>query len=130
MLAGYMEFYRAQSLEIIIQERDEGDFMALVIEGEINMLKKGRHAELQHMTSAGPGMTLGEMSMIDGKPRFATCVASKPTTFAVVTRDNMLKIIIDHPGLGSKILVKMVAMLSLRLRQTSSRLLRMMEEVR
>jgi len=130
VLAGYMEVYRAQPGEIIIRERDEGDFMVLIVEGEIDILKKGQRAELQHMTSAGPGMTLGEMSMIDGEPRFATCMASQPTTFAVLTRDNMAKIILDHPGLGSKILVKMVTMLSLRLRQTSSRLLRMMEEVR
>jgi hypothetical protein len=48
----------------------------------------------------------------------------------VLTRDNMAKIILDHSGLGSKILVKMVTMLSLRLRQTSARLLRVMEEAR
>jgi CRP-like cAMP-binding protein len=75
-------------------------------------------------------MTLGEMSMIDGEPRFATCMASQPTTFAVLTRDNMAKIILDHPSLGSKILVKMVTMLSQRLRQTSARLLRLMDESR
>lgn len=130
ILAGYMEVYRAQPGEIIIRERDEGDFMVLIVEGEIDILKKNHRSEQQHMTSAGPGMTLGEMSMIDGEPRFATCMASQPTTFAVLTRDNMAKIILDHPGLGSKILVKMVTMLSLRLRQTSSRLLRLMEENR
>lgn len=129
-LAGYMEVFRAQPGEIIIRESDEGDFMVLIVEGEIDILKKGHRSEQQHMTSAGPGMTLGEMSMIDGEPRFATCMASQPTTFAVLTRDNMAKIILDHPSLGSKILVKMVTMLSLRLRQTSARLLRMMEEVR
>jgi CRP-like cAMP-binding protein len=129
-LAGYMEVYRAQPGEIIIRESDEGDFMVLIVDGEIDILKKSQRAEQQHMTSAGPGMTLGEMSMIDGEPRFATCMASQPTTFAVLTRDNMAKIILDHPSLGSKILVKMVTMLSLRLRQTSGRLLRMMEEVR
>ena len=68
--------------------------------------------------------------MIDGEPRFATCMASQPTTFAVLSRDSMAKIILDHPSLGSKILVKMVTMLSLRLRQTSARMLRMMDEVR
>ena len=129
-LAGYMEVFRAQPGEIIIRESDEGDFMVLIVDGEIDILKKSHRAEQQHMTSAGPGMTLGEMSMIDGEPRFATCMASQPTTFALLTRDNMAKIILDHPSLGSKILVKMVTMLSLRLRQTSGRLLRMMEEVR
>jgi CRP/FNR family transcriptional regulator, cyclic AMP receptor protein len=130
ILAGYMEVYRAQPGEILIREGDEGDFMVLIVDGEVDILKKSHRAEQQHMTSAGPGMTLGEMSMIDGEPRFATCMASQPTTFAVLTRDNMAKIILDHPGLGSKILVKMVTMLSLRLRQTSARLLRVMEEAR
>ena len=129
-LSGYMEVFRAQPGEIIIRESDEGDFMVLIVEGEIDILKKSHRAEQQHMTSAGPGMTLGEMSMIDGEPRFATCMASQPTTFAVLTRDNMAKIILDHPSLGSKILVKMVTMLSQRLRQTSARLLRLMEEPR
>ena len=129
-LAGYMEVYRAQPGEIIIREGDEGDFMILIVDGEIDILKKNFRAEQQHMTSAGPGMTLGEMSMIDGEPRFASCMATQPTLFAVLTRDNMAKIILDHPDLGSKILVKMVTMLSSRLRQTSERMLRLMEEPR
>lgn len=129
-LAGYMDVFRAQPGEIIIREGEQGDFMLLIVDGEVDILKKNRRAEQQHMTSAGPGMMLGEMSMIDGEPRFATCMASQTTTFAVLTRDNMAKIILDHPSLGSKILVKMVTMLSLRLRQISGRMLRMMEENR
>ena len=127
LLSGYMEAFRAQPGEIIIRESEEGDFMLLIIEGEIDILKKGMRQEQQHMTSVGPGMTLGEMSMIDGEPRFATCIATQPTLFAVLARDNMAKIILDHPSLGSKILVKLVSMLSLRLRQTSAKLLKYME---
>ena len=126
-LARYMDVYRAQPGELIIREGDGGDFMLLVIEGEVDILKKGVRGEQQHMTSVGPGMTLGEMSMIDGEPRFATCLATVPTVFAVLTRDNMAKIILDYPSLGSKILVKLVTMLSLRLRQTSAKLLHYME---
>jgi len=129
-LAAYMDVYRAQPGQMIIREGDEGDFMMLIVDGEVDILKKSYRAAQQHMTSAGPGMTLGEMSMIDGEPRFATCMASQPTVFAVLNRDSMAKIILDHPGLGSKILIKMVTMLSLRLRQTSARLLRVMEENR
>jgi CRP-like cAMP-binding protein len=127
VLADYMEVYRAQPGEIIIREGDIGDFMLLIIEGDVDILKKGVSGEQQHMTTVGPGMTLGEMSMIDGEPRFATCLASRITVFAVLGRDNMAKIILDHPSLGSKILVKLVTMLSLRLRQTSAKLLQYME---
>ena len=65
--------------------------------------------------------------MIDGEPRFATCVATVSTVFAVLDRNSMARILLDHPALGTKILLKLVAMLSLRLRQTSVRLLRCIE---
>ena len=126
VLAGYMDVYRAQPGEIIIREGDGGDFMLLLIEGAVDILKKGMRGEQQHLTSTSPGMTLGEMSMIDGEPRFATCIATEPTLFSVLHRDDMAKIILDHPSLGSKILVKLVSMLSARLRHTSARLLQHM----
>jgi len=127
ILAGYMDVYRAQPGETIIRENDGGDFMLLMIEGLVDIFKKGMQAGQQHMTTVGPGMTLGEMSMIDGEPRFASCVATETTVFAVLHRDDMAKIILDHPSLGSKVLVKLVSMLSSRLRQTSARLLQHME---
>lgn len=127
LLSAYMDIYRAQPGETIIREGDVGDFMLLIVEGDVDILKKGLREEQQHMTSVGPGATLGEMSMIDGEPRFATCIATRPTTFAVLTRDNMARIILDYPSLGAKVLIKLVTMLSLRLRQTSSKLLQYME---
>ena len=127
VLAGYMDVYRVQPGETIIRENDGGDFMLLVIEGGVDIFKRSLRGQQQHMTIVGPGMTLGEMSMIDGEPRFATCIASDPTVFAVLHRDDMAKIILDHPSLGSKILVKLVSMLSARLRQTSAKLLQFME---
>jgi CRP/FNR family transcriptional regulator, cyclic AMP receptor protein len=127
VMASYMDVYRAKGGETVIREDDGGDFMLLLIDGSVDIFKRNQRGSQQHMTVAGPGMTLGEMSMIDGEPRFATCVASERTTIAVLHRDDMAKIILDHPSLGSKILVKLVSMLSSRLRQTSARLLQYME---
>ena len=130
ILSGYMDVYRAQPGETIIREDDPGDFMLLIIDGGIDITKRAMRGEQRLMTRVGPGMTLGEMSMIDGEPRFATCVAVEATTFAVLTRDGMAEIILDQPSLGAKILVKLVTMLSMRLRQTSDKLLKYMEGVR
>ena len=127
VMAGYMDVYRATPGETIIREADGGDYMLLIIEGAVDIFKRGMRDEQQHMTTVGPGMTLGEMSMIDGEPRFATCIATESTVFSVLHRDDMAKIILDHPSLGSKILVKLVSMLSARLRQTSARLLQYMQ---
>ncbi len=123
VLAGFMQVYRAQAGEVIIREGDSGDYMLLLIQGQVDILKKDQHRNEQHMTTVLPGMTLGEMSMIDGEPRFATCIAKETATFAVLTRDDMVKIILEHPSLGSKILIKLVTLLSQHLRQTSQKLL-------
>ena len=126
LLGGYMRIYHAAPEQTIIRESDIGDYMLLIIRGEVDIYKKTLLGVQQLMTSVAPGTTLGEMSMIDGEPRFATCIALKETTFAALTRDNMVKIILDKPSLGAKILIKLVTMLSQRLRHTSAMLLQYM----
>ena len=127
MLGGFMQVYRAAPGSMIIREGDFDDYMLLIIEGKVDIVKTDKRGVTQAMTSVGPGMTLGEMSMIDGEPRFATCMAVEPTTFAVLSRDAMVRIILEQPSLGAKLLIKLVTLLSQRLRQTSSTLLHYME---
>jgi CRP-like cAMP-binding protein len=74
-----------------------------------------------------PGKSLGEMSMIDGEPRFASCIAAEVCQIAVLSRENLARIILEQPVLGSKILMELVLMLSQRLRQTSARLVNYMD---
>jgi CRP/FNR family transcriptional regulator, cyclic AMP receptor protein len=123
MLAEFMHILRAAPGMPVIQEGGSGDYMVLVLSGRVDVLKQADDGGTQLMATAGPGMTLGEMSMIDGEPRFATCLAIEPTTIAVLTRDEMARIIIERPAVGSKILINLVTLLSQRLRRTSSKLL-------
>jgi len=122
-LSQFMLIYRAEPGQTIIREGDVDDYMLFIIEGRINIVKTDENGERRSMTSVGPGGTLGEMSMIDGEPRFASCIAIDATTFAVFTRDSMVRIIMEEPALGAKILIKLVTLLSQRLRDTSSNLL-------
>jgi len=49
LMAGYMEVYRAQPGEIIIREGDGGDYMLLIVEGFVDILKRGmRHEQHTH----------------------------------------------------------------------------------
>ena len=126
-LTAFMRVYRADAGQMIIREGDVDDYLLLIIEGRVEIVKTDSQGERRPMTVVGPGATIGEMSMIDGEPRFATCVAVEPTTFAVLSRDSMVRIIIEEPALGSKILIKLVTLLSQRLRATSSNLLHYLE---
>jgi len=123
VLASYMHIYKAKPQNTILQEGETGDYMLMLIDGEVDIFKTNLLGGQQYLTSVKAGATLGEMSMIDGAPRFATCIALRNSTLGVLTRDNMGRIIHDKPQLGSKILIKLVTLLSQRLRQTSAQLL-------
>ena len=128
LLAHFMEVYRGEPGVEIIREGDGGDFMLMLIEGKVEVLKRDRWNTPQMIALVEAGKTLGEMSMIDGEARFATCLAVEPTVLAVLDRENLARIIVEQPMLGAKILMELVLMLSQRLRTTSARLLQMMDE--
>ena len=128
LLAHFMEVYRAEAEVEIIREGDGGDFMLMVIEGRVEVRKRDRWNTQQLIAAVDAGKTLGEMSMIDGEPRFATCIAAEPTLIAVLDRESLARIIVEQPLLGAKILMELVLMLSQRLRSTSQRLLGLLDE--
>jgi CRP-like cAMP-binding protein len=128
LLAHFMDVYRSEPGIEIIREGDGGDFMLMIVEGKVEVRKRDRWNTPQLIAIVEAGRTLGEMSMIDGEPRFATCVATEPTLVAVLHRESLARIIVEQPMLGAKILMELVLMLSQRLRATSERLLGLMDE--
>lgn len=119
LLAGYIQLYRADKGTVLLNEGDPGDYMLVMIDGKVDVLKHDIHKRPKHITTLEPGEAIGEMAMVDGEPRFATCVATAPTVLAVLSRETLARIIDDAPRLGAKILVQLLAMMNQRLRQTS-----------
>ena len=126
----FMQVYRAQAGQEILREGEAGDFMMIIIEGRTEVFKQDQWNAPRLIAVIDEGKSLGEMSMIDGEPRFATCVAVEPTLIAVLTADHLARIILEQPILGAKILMQLALMLSQRLRQTSARLVEFVDKQR
>lgn len=127
LLCQFMQMYKAGTGMEIISEGDAGDFMLMLVEGKVDVLKRDKHNTPQLIATVDADKTLGEMSMIDGEARFATCVAMEPVVLAVLDREGLARIIVEQPMLGAKILMELVLMLSQRLRATSERLLGLLD---
>ncbi len=128
LMSHFMQMYRAEPGMEILREGEDGDFMMLLIEGHIEVFKQDRWNAPRLIAVVDPGKSLGEMSMIDGEPRFASCIAADTCQIAVLSRENLARIILEQPVLGSKVLMELVLMLSQRLRQTSARLVSYMDK--
>jgi CRP/FNR family transcriptional regulator, cyclic AMP receptor protein len=123
VLASYMRCFRAPANTVIITEGEPGDYMLLILEGEIEVVRTDPDGLPVRIAVSGPGKTLGEMSLIDGEPRFASCISLSVVECAVLDRDALLRMLADHPQVGVKFTLELLVLLNQRLRGMSAELM-------
>ena len=74
------------------------------------------------------GAAFGEMSMLDSKPRYASCTVIEAAEVGVLGHHEIALLIRDHPAVGAKLLVKITQLMAQRLRNTSNHLVRLLRE--
>lgn len=122
ILAGYMQCYQTSTGTIIFKEGQAGNYMCLLIKGQVEILKEGQDGRPQRIVLITQGKTVGEMSLIDGEPRSATCIATQSSVLLLLTKDNYSRIIKERPTLAVHILAKLAKLMSQRLRGVSGQL--------
>jgi len=96
--------------QTIFQEGDPGDVLYIVIEGEVTIL-----IDNQPLETLGPGDILGEMALIEDRPRSATAFAATDCLLTPVTRQHFLTLIQRTPMFA----LQVMRVLAQRLRQTN-----------
>jgi CRP/FNR family cyclic AMP-dependent transcriptional regulator len=123
-LCGYMHCFGAPRGVCLLNEEDQGDYLLLIFTGSVVVSRRaGSDAGARVLATVGPGASLGEMSMIDGEARFASCVTARPTDFAALSRHDLNQMLVERPRLGSKFLLMLLQLMTRRLRQAQTRLL-------
>ena len=117
-LCCFMRCYAAPREYTLLNEGENGDFLILILTGSIEVVKSKNKKDAMLIGQVGVGSTLGEMSLIDDLPRFASCTTLVPTDFAVLTRDSFNDILLKMPRLGNKLLIALLQTLSARLRES------------
>jgi CRP/FNR family transcriptional regulator, cyclic AMP receptor protein len=132
-LGSLMVHVRAQPGQMLIVEGDANDWMMLLLKGTVDVGKRlGPEAERElrgdntRLAVLRTGSVLGEMSMFDGEPRYASCWALSEVEAAVLDRAAVARLIKARPEIGAKLLVKLTQLLAQRLRNTSSQLVKVL----
>lgn len=98
-------------------------FMALVLDGEITVESLvARRTNPVTVTVLGPGSLIGEMALVDGGARSATCTASSDVRCAVLTREALEGLIAEQPATAAKLMTAVAQRLAERLRESSHKL--------
>ncbi|SDN62083.1 Crp/Fnr family transcriptional regulator [Polaromonas sp. JS666] len=139
ILGASMLLVRAEPGQVMIREGEAGDWMMLVLKGTVDVTKRlelpadadadaGAEAAVSRVAVVRAGAAVGDMSMLDSEPRYATCTAIEAVEAGVWGRHEIALLIRDHPGVGAKLLVKITQMMAQRLRNTSNQLVRILRK--
>ncbi|MEJ6021607.1 Crp/Fnr family transcriptional regulator [Ramlibacter sp. PS4R-6] len=134
LLGANMLLVRARPGQLLIAEGEASDWMMMLLSGTVDVGKRPvgeteeAEATVTRLAVIKEGAVIGEMSMLDGEPRYASCRALSEVEAAVLTRGAVTRLIEKHPAVGAKLLVKLTQLLAQRLRNTSSKLVKVLQQ--
>ena len=119
LLAESSETETFQPGEAVVRQGEPGDSLYLVTEGRVEVLARSEHdgvATESVVASLFEGDAVGELSVLDGLPRSATCVAAVPTVCVRLDRDELRAAMRRDWELGERLL----AVVAQRLRRADT----------
>ena len=104
-------------------ERTRSDHMLFLLEGEVSVdTGQGSPANMTSISVLGPGSMIGEMAMLDGAPRSASCTAVSAVQAAGMSRLGLERLLEQHPRVAAKLLAMVALVTAERLRALNEQL--------
>ena len=120
--AHYFGINKIAEGETIFSEGDAGSFMCIVHSGSISVIKANQNEDLVEMVKLGHGRAFGEMAVLDGERRSATCQAAEDSILLTLSREALDQMLEEHPRIGARIIRAIAVSLSRRLRMAVGQL--------
>ncbi len=98
-------------------------YMLLLLEGDVSVdTGKSNGAEKVDISVIGPGALIGELALLDGSPRSATCTAVTAVVAAGLSAAGLQRLIEQHPQVAAKLAIYIAQSAGDRLRALSEQL--------
>jgi CRP-like cAMP-binding protein len=120
--ARYFSINQFEKDHVIFKEGDIGNFFCIIIEGMVSVQKANQDDENIELATLTKGRTIGEMAVLDGERRSATCIAATDCTLLLLSKDALEKMMVDAPRTSAKVIRAIAIALSRRLRMADGKL--------
>ena len=122
-LAGYFSCGRVRAGEALWREGDAGDFEAFIVEGKVEVTKQTEFPGRQVVVGVySPGAIIGELCVLEGRPRAVTAVALEETSLLLLRCEDFERLLASDPSLAVQLLKGILLAVSIRLRKSFERL--------
>ncbi|MDD0972943.1 cyclic nucleotide-binding domain-containing protein [Pseudomonas fontis] len=114
--AGYFSISNMSAGESIFSEGDAGTFMCILHSGQVSVRKNNPDDQPVEIAVLRKGRAFGEMAVLDGERRSASCIAATDCQLLNLGKDSLEKMLNDAPKIAAKIIRALAVALSRRLR--------------
>jgi CRP-like cAMP-binding protein len=125
--AKYFNISNYSEGETIFREGDVATFICFLHQGRVSVIKNDWNGDVVVMGTECAGDNFGEMAVLDGEPRSATCVAETDCEILTLTKKELDTLLKENAFVGSEILRAIAINLSLRMRFAVGRLVNHLE---
>ncbi len=108
---------RFKARQRLFREGEPGDHVLAIVSGRVKVSVLTRSGREILLAVKEPGDLVGELSVIDGRPRSATAIALEPVEALVVTAPAFVEFVESHP----RIAVRLLRMLAAQIRDADRR---------
>ncbi len=116
-LASELQVQTAAPGQVLIGEGQVASHMYVVISGELEVIKANKAGRNARMALLGPGDWVGEMAILDVKPRSATVTVLAPSTLVMLSAVDVTRLLFEENVEQYAIFIRNIAReLSRRLR--------------
>lgn len=123
-IAGIADFRRFSPQESLIQAGQTSADLFVILDGKVNVLMP----DGDKLAEVGPGHVLGEVAMIDTRPRTANAVAVGLVDCAVFDANVLRNYLNQHREMGFVVMVNLARVLCTRLRDANERIDTLMDQ--
>lgn len=121
-VARYFGLSELEKGETAFREGDMGAFMCIVGSGDISVLKSNLDGKTVTLATLRKGRTFGEMALLDGERRSATCIASTDCVLLTLSQDSLDRMLDEAPRTAANVIRAVAIALSRRLRMADGKL--------
>ena len=120
-LGRHFEYARIEPGRDVIRQSEFSRFMVVVLSGEIVVERDQDNGQRLTLAQTRSGDMLGEISLLDGGPRFSSCRSLTPCQLAVLTAEALDGLLTQEPVLAAQAVALLARRVSLQLRTLSAR---------
>lgn len=125
--AGYFSISNIEKGDAIFNEGDAGTFMCIIHSGTVSVQKVNGEGKPVETAILRAGRAFGEMAVLDGERRSASCIAASSCYLLNLGRDSLDKMLNDAPKVAAKIIRAIAIAMSKRLRMMDGQVLAQQE---